>query len=68
MKSLPEKQRYIIDTDALFSKNYLKLKGKGLVTLISLYEFILVIRSMRIEIMKMGSKKRAEGYLKLLNW
>lgn len=67
MKLLPAKQEYIIDTDTLFSKDYLKFKGKGLVTLITIYEFILITRSKRIEMMKIGSRKRAEGYLKLLN-
>ena len=62
-----KEEKYIIDTDILFSKEYLQFKEKGVVTLITLYEFITLIRRKYIDILKSGNKSRAEGYIKFLN-
>ena len=59
--------KYLLDTDILFSKEYLQFKGEGVVTVITLYEFITIIRRRHIDTLKNGNKSRAEGYIKFLN-
>jgi PIN domain. len=59
--------KYLLDTDILFSKRYLQFKGEGVVTVITLYEFITIIRRRHIDTLKNGNKSRAEGYIKFLN-
>jgi len=59
--------KYLLDTDILFSKRYLQFKGEGVVTVITLYEFITIIRRRHIDTLKSGNKSRAEGYIKFLN-
>ncbi|WP_168364245.1 type II toxin-antitoxin system VapC family toxin [Metallosphaera hakonensis] len=61
-----EYRRYLIDTDVLFSKKFLKYKGDGLVTATSVYEFLTVIRERYLELYHFGNKDRAKGYLRFL--
>ncbi|AWR95336.1 PIN domain-containing protein [Acidianus brierleyi] len=60
-------EKYLIDTDILFSKKYVKFRGKGIITIITLYELITIVRSRYLDMLKRGYKNRAEGYLRFLN-
>ncbi|TRM80425.1 hypothetical protein DJ531_12280, partial [Sulfolobus sp. A20-N-F6] len=59
-------EKYLLDTDILVSKQFVKVKEPFIVSLVSIIELAIVIRRKHHELIKRGERRRAEGYLNFL--